>query len=124
MKFLKKRDYNGSIRKVWSDDKEVCFGVVGTVGDLLKEGIFEYADYSPETWAFLPPPGVIQKPWFGETREAALANLPKGNSPVNADIIERLRASGWHNDFLYFMGLLPSPCPDLFSGTVREVARS
>ena len=48
MKFLKKRDYNGSIRKVWSDDKEVCFGVVGTVGDLLKEGIFEYADYSPE----------------------------------------------------------------------------
>ena len=124
MKFLKKRDYNGSIRKVWSDDKEVCFGVVGTVGDLLKEGIFESADYSPETWAFLPAPGVIQKPWFGETREAALANLPKGNSPVNADIIERLRASGWHNDFLYFMGLLPSPCPDPFSGTVREVARS
>ena len=28
------RDDNGSIRKVWSDDREVCFGVVGTVGDL------------------------------------------------------------------------------------------
>jgi len=42
---------------------------------------------------------------------------------VNADIIERLRNSGWHNDFLYFMGLLPSPCPDPFSGTVKEVAR-
>lgn len=35
---MKKRDYDGSLRKVWSDDKEVCFGVVGTVGDLLKEG--------------------------------------------------------------------------------------
>ena len=42
---------------------------------------------------------------------------------MNADIIERLRASGWHNDFLYFMGLLASPCPDPFSGTVKEVAR-
>lgn len=44
--------------------------------------------------------------------------------PSNADIIERLLASGWHNDFLYFMGLLPSPCPAPFSGTVKEVARS
>jgi len=77
MKFTKKRDYNGSVRKVWSDDKEVCFGVVGTVDDLLQEGIFEYADYSPETWAFIPAPGVLQKPWFGKTREAALVNLPK-----------------------------------------------
>ena len=56
---------------------EVCFGVVGTVGDLLQEGILEYADYSPETWAFLPAPGVIQKPRFGKTRQDALANLPK-----------------------------------------------
>ena len=77
MKFTKKRDYIGSLRKIWSDDKEVCFGVVGTVGDLLREGIFEYADYSPETWAFLPAPGVIQKLRFGKTREDALANLPK-----------------------------------------------
>lgn len=50
MKFMKKRGYDGSLRKVWSDDKEVCFGVVG---------------------------GVIQKPWFGKNREDALANLPK-----------------------------------------------
>lgn len=77
MKFMKKRNYEGSLRKVWSDDKEVCFGVVGTVGDLLLEGILEYADYPPETWAFIPAPGVIQKPWFGVTREAALENLPK-----------------------------------------------
>ncbi len=77
MKFLKRRDDNGSIRKVRSDDGEVCFGVVGTVGDLIREGILEYADCSPETWAFIPAPGVIQKPWFGATREAALENLPK-----------------------------------------------
>lgn len=64
-------------KKAWSDDKKRCFGVVGTIGDLLREGILEYADYSPETWAFIPAPGVIQKPWFGPTREAALANLPK-----------------------------------------------
>ena len=51
MKFMKKRNYDGSLRKVWSDDKEVCFGVVGTVGDLLKEGILEYADYSRLFWA-------------------------------------------------------------------------
>ena len=77
MKFMKKRNYEGSLRKVWSDDKEVCFGVVGTVGDLLKEGILESADYSPETWAFIPAPGVMQRPWFGATRNAALENLPK-----------------------------------------------
>lgn len=77
MKFMKRRGDNGSIRKVWSDDKEVCFGVVGTVGDLLQEGILEYADCSPETWAFIPAPGVIQKPRFGKSREDALANLPK-----------------------------------------------
>lgn len=77
MKFTKKRGCDDTLRKVWSDDKEVCFGVVGTVGDLLKNGILEYADYSPETWAFLPAPGVIQKPWFGKNREDALANLPK-----------------------------------------------
>ena len=77
MKFMKRRDDNGSIRKVWSDDKEVCFGVVGTVGDLIQEGILEYADYPPGTWAFIPAPGVIQKPRFGKSREDALANLPK-----------------------------------------------
>ena len=77
MKFTKKRGYDGTIRKVWSDDKEVCFGVVGTVGDFLKEGILEYCDYSLDTWCYLPAPGVLQHPRFGKTREAALENLPK-----------------------------------------------
>ena len=76
MKLTKRRDYTGSIRKVWSDNKEECFGVVGTVGDFLQEGIFEYCDYSPETWAFIPVQAT-QKVWFGATRDAALENLIK-----------------------------------------------
>lgn len=77
MRFTIKKGDTSTIRKVWSDDKEVCYGVVGTVGDLLKAGILEYADYSPETWAFIPGPGIMQRAWFGATREAALANLPQ-----------------------------------------------
>lgn len=77
MRLTKKRDYDGSIRKVWSDDKEVCFGIVGTVGDLLHEGVLEYADYPVESWAYIPAPGVIQKPRFGKNREEALAGLPR-----------------------------------------------
>ena len=77
MKFMKKRNYEGSLRKVWSNDKEVCFGVVGTVGDLLQEGILEYADYSPETWAFLPVPGVIQKPRFGKPARTHWRTSPR-----------------------------------------------
>ena len=38
MKFMKKRNYEGSLRKVWSDDKEVCFGVVG----IVVEGRLDY----------------------------------------------------------------------------------
>lgn len=75
MKLFKKRDYAGSIRKVYSDDKKICFGIVGTVHDLLDEEILEYANYSPETWVFLPAPDTRQKLEFGETREAVLQNL-------------------------------------------------
>lgn len=67
-----------SIRKVWSDDRKACFCVIGTVGDLLSKGIFEYADCSPEMWAFIPASGVmIQKTWFGETRKAVMKYLER-----------------------------------------------
>jgi len=72
MKFTKKRDYNGSIRKVWDDNKTVCFGIIGTVSDLLKIGILEYANCSHETWAFIPAPNMHQSPHFGETKENVL----------------------------------------------------
>jgi len=75
MKFTKKRGDESTIRKVWSDDKEVCFGVVGTVGDLLEAGIFNYCDHRADVWAFLPDTGIMQRAWFGDTREAALENI-------------------------------------------------
>lgn len=77
MKFTLKKGDTGTIRKVWDNDKKVCYGVVGTVGDLLKAKILEYADYPAETWAFIPAPGVMYQVKFGSTREAALAHLPQ-----------------------------------------------
>ncbi len=76
MKFTVKKGDASTIRKVWSDDKEVCFGVVGTVGDLLEAKILAYCDYKTDGWAFLPFPGIMQKAWFGPTREDACINLP------------------------------------------------
>lgn len=75
MKFTVKKGDESSIRKVWSDDKKVCYGIVGTVRDLLAAKVFDYCDYSPETWAFVPFPETNQKVWFGKTREAACANI-------------------------------------------------
>jgi hypothetical protein len=75
MKFTKKTGDTSTIRKVWSNDKEVCFGIVGTVGDILAAKIFDYCDYRQDTWAYIPDIGIMQKPWFGTTREAALENI-------------------------------------------------
>ncbi len=75
MRFTKKKGDTSTIRKVWSDDKEVCFGIVGTVGDLLAVGVFDYCDYKQDAWSFLPATGIMQKVWFGDTREAALENI-------------------------------------------------
>lgn len=75
MKFYKKRGYEGSIRGVWSDDKKVCYGLVGTVGDLLREGILNWCDYNPYVWVYIPDTAIQQKPCFGTTRDEALENL-------------------------------------------------
>ncbi len=75
MKLTKRRDYSGSIRMVWSDDKKICFGIVGTIGDLLDAEILEYANYSRETWMFIPNPDVNLNIRVGTTKEAALASL-------------------------------------------------
>ncbi len=77
MKLTKRKDSKDSIRKVWSDDKEVLFGIVGTVADLLRVGILEWADYPGETWCFINAPGIMLETKFGPTREASLAHLPK-----------------------------------------------
>lgn len=77
MRFTNRKGNTGTIRKVWSDDKQISFGLVGTVGDFLEAKILTYADYQAETWAFIPGPGSTQKAWFGATREEALANIPQ-----------------------------------------------
>ena len=41
---------------------------------------------------------------------------------MNIDIIEWLRASGWHNYFLYYMGLLASPYPVSANDKMKENA--
>lgn len=69
MKLIKRKGHDNTVRKVYNDDRTKVYGVVGTVEDLLKEGIFDYCDYSGETWAF-----VNQKlsAVFGRTREEVL----------------------------------------------------
>lgn len=66
--------YQGTVRKVWNDDRTVCLGVVGTVGDLLREGIFEFCAWSPDTWSFVSAFDPYQGVRFGRTRESVLVN--------------------------------------------------
>lgn len=72
-----KKQLHGQYSQSMERQQKVCFGIVGTVGDFLHEGIFEYCDYSPETWAFIPTPGTKQNVYFEATREAALKNFTK-----------------------------------------------
>ncbi len=75
MRFTKKRDYTGTVRKVWNDGKTECYGVVGTVEDMLKEGILEYCDAPVGTWAFLPKNNAGRKAVFADTKDGALFEL-------------------------------------------------
>lgn len=75
MKLTKKHDYNGTIRKVWNDDKSTCVGVIGTVGELIDIGVLEFADYDRNGWFFIPAPNTNQNFKFGKTREDILAKI-------------------------------------------------
>ena len=74
MRYLKKKNYEGSIRKVVSDDKTNIYGVFGTVGDLLSEGILTYCDYERDVWAYIERGG---KGCFAETKEEIIAYIEK-----------------------------------------------
>lgn len=71
MKLMKKKGYEGSIRKVY--DGLNYLGVIGTVGDLLKEEILEYCDYSRTTWAFIS----LKEAYFGASRQDVLDMLKR-----------------------------------------------
>ena len=67
--------YDGTIRRVWTADKEVCFGLVGTVEDLLKEKVIEWCDYNDDIWVLIPYLGILQEANFGKTREEAVSKI-------------------------------------------------
>lgn len=73
MKYTKKKDYDGTIRKVWNDDKSELLGVVGKVGDLLAEGILDECDTSNDKWMCIPRINW-NNAGFGDTREEAIFN--------------------------------------------------
>ena len=75
MRFTKKKDDTSTLRKVWNDDKTVCFGIVGTVDDLLSSKIFDYYNGPKGLWAFVPRTDV-NNAQFGDSREAACRDIP------------------------------------------------
>ena len=77
MKYVKRKNDTSTIRKVWSNDKEVCYGVVGTVGDLMEANILKYCDYPLESWCFLPALGIMHRGRFGKNREEVISGLPE-----------------------------------------------
>lgn len=79
MKFMKNKGYEETtLRKVRNDDKTILYGVVGTVGDLLKVGILDYCDYDKDLWLFLPKSN-IQNGHFGKTRSEACEVIKEVN---------------------------------------------
>lgn len=79
MKLTKKRDYTGAIRKVWNDAKSKCYGVIGTVDELLETGILDFCDAPAGTWCFIPVDA--EKAYFADTRDGVLFE-PKERFPT------------------------------------------
>lgn len=76
MKFSHRKNTDISISKVWSDDKEICWGVVGPVKMLLHYGLLDWCDYDPNLYLFIPAPGIMQEAHFGRSRAEAIELLP------------------------------------------------
>lgn len=79
MKLTKRKDYTGSIRTVWNDDKTARFGMVGTVRDFLDVGILDYCFANDGDWVYIQcmGSGQPQNLYFFPTREEALAAARK-----------------------------------------------
>lgn len=70
MKFLKKKGYEGTLRKIADDDKTKVLGVVGTVGDLIAESVLEYCDAPLDSWGCVR---TDYEAFFGETRDLVIS---------------------------------------------------
>ena len=69
MKFLKKHNYEGTLRKITDDNKTGVLGIVGTVEDLIKERVLDYCDAPRESWCCVRPD---YKAFFAENRADAI----------------------------------------------------
>lgn len=74
MKFTRKKDDISTIRKVWNDEKTVCYGVVGTIGDFLSSGILTQSTYDRDKWLYLPKESP-DNGQVGNTREEAVRHI-------------------------------------------------
>lgn len=74
MKFTRKKDDVSTIRKVWDDEKKVCYGVVGTIGDFLSSGILTQSVYDKEKWLYLPKESP-DKGQVGNTQEEVVSQI-------------------------------------------------
>ena len=76
MKFFQKRNDTSTIRKVWDDEKTICYGIVGTMADLSAANIITLAEGGdPGMWLFIANLGVIHKDHMGTTRDEACEEL-------------------------------------------------
>ena len=69
MKLLKKKGYEGTMRKVVNDDKTQVMGIVGTVDDLLKEKVLDICNAPRGYWGCVRPDC---KAFFAGNREDAI----------------------------------------------------
>lgn len=63
------------VYKVWSGDREVLFGLVGTVGAFVREGLLKYSDYDYDLYLYIPNGGIMQYPHYGKTKEEAVSEI-------------------------------------------------
>lgn len=79
MKFTKGKGYEETtVCKVRNDDKTILYGVVGTVGDLIKVGIITWCVYDNDLWLFLPESN-IDDGHFGKTLAEACEVIKEVN---------------------------------------------
>lgn len=65
----------GDVYKVWSGDREVLFGLVGTIGAFVREGLLKYSDYDYDLYLYVPDTRIIQSAHFGKTKEEAVSEI-------------------------------------------------
>lgn len=63
------------VYKVWSYDGEVLFGLVGTVGAFVREGLLKYSDYDYDLYLYVPDTGIMQSAHYGKTKEEAVSEI-------------------------------------------------